>query len=68
MTFATGLMIFGTLQIAPVVAITGYAHAALTWQVVAAMLALVLIVGVLAGTIAARAVLRAPLLSALRRE
>ena len=40
MTFATGLMIMGTLQIAPVAAITGYSHDPITWTVVAAMLAL----------------------------
>jgi drug/metabolite transporter (DMT)-like permease len=40
MTFATGLMIMGTLQIAPVAAITGYSHAPITTSVVLAMLAL----------------------------
>ena len=40
MTFATGLMIMGTLQIAPVVVITGYAHGPITTSVVLAMLAL----------------------------
>lgn len=40
MTFATGLMIMGTLQIAPVAAVTGYAHSPLTLRVVLAMLAL----------------------------
>lgn len=40
MTFATGLMIMGTLQIAPVAAVTGYSHAPLTSGVVLAMLAL----------------------------
>ena len=40
MTFATGLMIMGTLQITPVMLVTGYAHASITWQVVASMLAL----------------------------
>ncbi|MEI6363268.1 MAG: DMT family transporter [Actinomycetes bacterium] len=40
MTFATGLMIMGTLQIAPVAAITGYSHAPITASVVLAMLAL----------------------------
>ena len=40
MTFATGLMIMGTLQIAPVAALTGYAHAPITVPVVLAMLAL----------------------------
>ncbi len=40
MTFATGLMIMGTLQIAPVAALTGYSHAPITTPVVLAMLAL----------------------------
>jgi drug/metabolite transporter (DMT)-like permease len=40
MTFATGLMIMGTLQIAPVAAITGFSHSPLTASVVLAMLAL----------------------------
>jgi drug/metabolite transporter (DMT)-like permease len=40
MTFATGLMIMGTLQIAPVAMITGYSHAPITTSVVLAMLAL----------------------------
>jgi len=40
MTFATGLMIMGTLQIAPVALVTGYAHAPITTSVVLAMLAL----------------------------
>jgi drug/metabolite transporter (DMT)-like permease len=40
LTFATGLMVFGTLQIAPLAAITGYSHAPLTLTVVLAMLAL----------------------------
>ena len=40
MTFATGLMIMGTLQIAPLVAITGYSHAPITLPVVLAMLTL----------------------------
>ena len=40
LTFATGLMIMGTLQIAPVAAITGYAHAPIEPSVVFAMLAL----------------------------
>lgn len=40
LTFATGLMIMGTLQIAPVAAITGYSHDPITVQVVLAMLAL----------------------------
>lgn len=40
MTFATGLMIMGTLQIAPVAAVTGFAHSPLTTSVVLAMLAL----------------------------
>jgi drug/metabolite transporter (DMT)-like permease len=40
MTFATGLMIMGTLQIAPVAAITGFSHAPITTPVVLAMLAL----------------------------
>jgi drug/metabolite transporter (DMT)-like permease len=40
MTFATGLMIMGTLQIAPLAAVTGYAHGPITTPVVLAMLAL----------------------------
>ena len=40
MTFATGLMIMGTLQIAPVAAVTGFAHDPLTPRVVLAMMAL----------------------------
>lgn len=40
MTFATGLMIMGTLQIAPVALVTGYAHSPITSSVVLAMLAL----------------------------
>ena len=40
MTFATGLMIMGTIQIAPVVVLTGYAHGPITTSVVLAMLAL----------------------------
>jgi drug/metabolite transporter (DMT)-like permease len=40
MTFATGLMIMGTLQISPMVLATGYAHAPIEPQVVLAMLAL----------------------------
>jgi len=40
MTFATGLMIMGTLQIAPVAAVTGYSHAPITTSVVLAMVAL----------------------------
>lgn len=40
MTFATGLMVFGTLQIAPVAAVTGFAHAPLTASVVWSVLAL----------------------------
>lgn len=40
MTFATGLMIMGTLQIAPVALVTGYSHAPITPKVVLAVLAL----------------------------
>lgn len=40
MTFATGLMIMGTIQIAPVAAVTGYSHAPITTAVVLAVLAL----------------------------
>jgi drug/metabolite transporter (DMT)-like permease len=40
MTFATGLMIMGTLQISPVVLLTGYAHAPVEPHVIAAMAAL----------------------------
>ncbi len=40
MTFATGLMIMGTLQIAPVAAVTGFAHSPVTAPVVLAMVAL----------------------------
>ena len=40
LTFATGLMIMGTLQIAPVAAVTGFSHAPVTASVVLAMLAL----------------------------
>lgn len=40
MTFATGLMVMGTLQIAPVAAITGFSHAPITSSVVLAMVAL----------------------------
>ncbi len=40
MTFATGLMILGTIQIAPVVLLTGYTQAPVTTSVVLAMLAL----------------------------
>lgn len=40
MTFATGLMIMGTLQITPVMLLTGYAHAPIEPHVVAAMVAL----------------------------
>ncbi len=40
MTFATGLMIMGTLQISPVVLLTGYAHAPIEPHVIAAMVAL----------------------------
>jgi drug/metabolite transporter (DMT)-like permease len=40
LTFATGLMVMGTLQIAPVAAITGFSHAGITPSVVLAMLAL----------------------------
>ncbi len=40
MTFATGLMIMGTIQIAPVAALTGFAHAPVTGSVFLAMLAL----------------------------
>ena len=40
MTFATGLMIMGTLQISPMVLLTGYAHAPIGPSVVVAMLAL----------------------------
>ena len=48
MTFATGLMIMGTIQIAPVAAVTGFSHDPITMQVVLAMLSL----GVLGGGIA----------------
>ncbi len=40
MTFATGLMIMGTLQITPVMLVTGYAHAPIEPRVIAAMVAL----------------------------
>ena len=40
MTFATGLMIMGTLQITPVVLVTGYAHSPVEPHVIAAMVAL----------------------------
>jgi drug/metabolite transporter (DMT)-like permease len=40
MTFATGLMIMGTIQISPMVLLTGYAHAPVGPSVVVAMLAL----------------------------
>ena len=40
MTFATGLMMMGTIQIAPVAAVTGYSHAPITTAVVLAVLAL----------------------------
>jgi drug/metabolite transporter (DMT)-like permease len=40
MTFATGLMIMGTLQIAPVALVTGYSHAPIGPAVVLSMLAL----------------------------
>ena len=40
LTFATGLMIMGTIQIAPVAAVTGYSHAPITIGVVLAMFAL----------------------------
>ena len=40
MTSATGLMIMGTLQITPVVLVTGYAHSPVEPHVIAAMVAL----------------------------
>lgn len=40
MTFATGLMIMGTLQITPMVLLTGYSHSPIQPSVVLAMLAL----------------------------
>lgn len=40
MTFATGLMIMGTLQITPVMLLTGYAHAPVQPHVIGAMAAL----------------------------
>ena len=40
MTFATGLMIMGTLQITPVMLVTGYSHAPIGLSVVLAMVAL----------------------------
>ncbi len=40
LTFATGLMIMGTLQIAPLAVVTGYAHAPISSAVVLSMLAL----------------------------
>ncbi len=48
LAIATGLMVFATIQISPVVLVTGYSHDPVTWSVALSMLAL----GILGGGIA----------------